>query len=65
MSVSPAISPAASGNIDRMPLAASFRITGCTTWFSPSSKKWRLAWKLELIQHGNPQWRDLFNDLVA
>ncbi len=23
-------------------------------------KKWRRAWKLELIERGNPQWRDLY-----
>jgi len=23
-------------------------------------KKWRRAWKLELIDRGNPQWHDLF-----
>jgi putative endonuclease len=23
-------------------------------------KKWRRAWKLELIERGNPQWLDLF-----
>jgi putative endonuclease len=23
-------------------------------------KKWRRAWKLELIERGNPQWHDLF-----
>ena len=23
-------------------------------------KKWRRAWKLELIERDNPQWRDLF-----
>jgi putative endonuclease len=23
-------------------------------------KRWRRAWKLELIERGNPQWRDLF-----
>ncbi|WP_328598428.1 GIY-YIG nuclease family protein [Pontixanthobacter aestiaquae] len=25
-------------------------------------KKWRRAWKLELIEKGNPQWRDLAED---
>ena len=25
-------------------------------------KKWRRAWKLELIEHVNPQWHDLFHD---
>jgi putative endonuclease len=26
-------------------------------------KKWRRAWKLELIERDNPQWRDLYADL--
>jgi putative endonuclease len=25
-------------------------------------KKWRRAWKLELIERENPQWRDLFEE---
>ncbi|MCR6645929.1 MAG: GIY-YIG nuclease family protein [Terricaulis sp.] len=25
-------------------------------------KKWRRAWKLNLIERTNPQWRDLFED---
>jgi putative endonuclease len=28
-------------------------------------KKWRRAWKLELIEQHNPQWRDLSDDLVS
>ena len=28
-------------------------------------KKWRRAWKLELIERDNPQWRDLYNELVS
>ena len=27
-------------------------------------KKWRRAWKLELIEPANPQWQDLYNDLA-
>ncbi|WP_301102758.1 GIY-YIG nuclease family protein [Propionivibrio sp.] len=27
-------------------------------------KEWRRAWKLELIEFGNPQWRDLYDDIV-
>jgi putative endonuclease len=27
-------------------------------------KKWRRAWKLELIERQNPQWRDLVDDLA-
>lgn len=26
-------------------------------------KKWRRAWKIELIEKGNPDWRDLWYDL--
>ena len=28
-------------------------------------KKWRRAWKLELIEHDNPQWLDLFEVINA
>jgi len=27
-------------------------------------KKWRRAWKLALIEKDNPQWRDLYEDLL-
>lgn len=26
-------------------------------------KKWRRAWKLDLIERMNPEWRDLYDDL--
>jgi len=26
-------------------------------------KKWRRAWKIALIERGNPEWRDLWFDL--
>ena len=29
-----------------------------------SIKNWRRAWKLELIEEGNPEWRDLHEDIV-
>jgi hypothetical protein len=36
-----------------------------TPWRPPScAKKWRRAWKLELIESHNPQWRDLYDELV-
>jgi putative endonuclease len=28
-------------------------------------KKWRRAWKLELIEQGNPEWSDLFEHLLG
>ena len=27
-------------------------------------KKWRRAWKLELIERHNPEWRDLYDELA-
>jgi putative endonuclease len=27
-------------------------------------KKWRRRWKIELIEEKNPEWKDLFLDLV-
>lgn len=27
-------------------------------------KKWRRAWKVDLIEKGNPEWLDLFDTLV-
>jgi putative endonuclease len=27
-------------------------------------KKWRRAWKLELIERANPQWLDLYEQLL-
>jgi len=27
-------------------------------------KKWRRAWKLELIERDNPQWHDLYDQLT-
>jgi putative endonuclease len=28
-------------------------------------KKWRRAWKLEMIEHGNPDWVDLYETIVG
>ena len=27
-------------------------------------KKWNRAWKLRLIERGNPEWRDLWTEIV-
>ena len=27
-------------------------------------KEWKRAWKIELIEKSNPNWRDLYGDLV-
>ncbi len=28
-------------------------------------KKWRRAWKIELIENSNPEWRDLYDEINA
>jgi putative endonuclease len=45
-------------------------------WFEPHTdveaailrekeiKKWRRAWKLALIEKDNPQWRDLYEEVI-
>ena len=27
-------------------------------------KRWRRSWKVQLIETGNPQWRDLYGDII-
>ena len=27
-------------------------------------KKWKRAWKLELIEEGNPEWEDLYEEIA-
>ena len=29
-----------------------------------SIKRWKRAWKVELIEKNNPEWKDLYNELV-
>jgi putative endonuclease len=28
-------------------------------------KKWRRAWKIELIESANPDWRDLYSEITS
>jgi len=28
-------------------------------------KEWRRVWKLELIEQANPEWRDLYQEILA
>ena len=28
-------------------------------------KRWRRAWKVQLIERANPEWRDRYDDLVS
>jgi len=33
-------------------------------WREKRLKKWNREWKLQLIERENPEWRDLYPDLV-
>ena len=33
--------------------------------FEKRLKRWHRTWKIELIQKKNPEWRDLYDDLLA
>jgi putative endonuclease len=33
-------------------------------WREKRLKKWKRAWKIRLIESENPEWRDLYKDLV-
>ena len=33
--------------------------------FEKRLKRWRRAWKIELIERTNPEWRDLYEDIQA
>lgn len=28
-------------------------------------KKWKRAWNIELIEEGNPHWRDLYDEVIG
>ena len=30
-----------------------------------SIKEWKRAWKIELIEAANPEWRDLYEDILG
>jgi putative endonuclease len=34
-------------------------------WREKTIKQWKRAWKLRLIEEMNPDWRDLYGDLVT
>ncbi|MEN3974597.1 GIY-YIG nuclease family protein [Emcibacter sp. SYSU 3D8] len=34
-------------------------------WREKALKKWRRAWKLQLIEQANPAWRDLYDDIAG
>ncbi len=35
-----------------------------TIWREKCIKKWKRQWKINLIEESNPDWKDLYNELV-
>ncbi|WP_283418925.1 GIY-YIG nuclease family protein [Sphingopyxis sp. Geo48] len=54
---------AAKYEVDRLVHAEAFADVNDAIAREKSIKKWRRAWKLELIERGNPQWLDLYDRL--
>ncbi|WP_428630498.1 GIY-YIG nuclease family protein [Sphingopyxis sp.] len=51
--------------VDRLVHAEAFADVNEAIAREKAIKKWRRAWKLELIEHSNPQWLDLYDRLNA
>ena len=52
-------------HIDRLVHVESFKDVNEAIAREKALKKWRRAWKLELIERDNPQWLDLFEVINA
>jgi len=50
-------------NAIRLVYAASFDAIEDAIAQEKRIKKWRRVWKFDLIEEGNPHWRDLYDDL--
>lgn len=50
-------------NIDRLVCYESYQYIQDAISRGKQLKKWNRAWKIELIEKGNPTWRDLFHDM--
>ena len=71
ISASRAILRVVLGNVDQMLSGDLFAISARRVSRDPDAilrekrlKKWRRARKLELIERHNPQWRDLYDELM-
>ena len=36
----------------------------CVYILAKAIKEWKRLWKVELIEKGNPTWRDLYDEIV-
>ena len=56
---------AAKYGVDRLVHAEHFERIDEAIAREKALKKWRRAWKLELIERGNPDWSDLFDHVLG
>lgn len=50
--------------VDKLVYFEEFSDVGDAIYREKCIKKWRRAWKLELIEKDNPGWKDLFYELL-
>ncbi len=51
--------------VRRLVYYETFRHVGDAILREKQLKAWKRQWKLRLIEQDNPQWRDLYDDLVG
>ncbi|MGO4172378.1 GIY-YIG nuclease family protein [Bosea sp. TAF32] len=50
-------------NLDKLVWFETFDHIDLAIQRETSLKRWNREWKIELIENGNPNWRDLFEDI--
>jgi len=51
-------------NINKLVYYEPYRFINDAITREKQMKKWRRKWKIELIEKENPNWKDLFNDML-
>jgi len=51
--------------VDKLVYLAEFSLILEAREYEGKLKRWRRAWKLQLIEKANPDWRDLSQDLLV
>ena len=52
-------------NVNRLVHIETFSDIGAAIAREKAIKRWKRSWKLELIEQANPDWRDLFADVLG
>ena len=50
-------------NLDKLVYCEAFADAESAIAREKQMKKWKRAWKTRLIEDGNPEWRDLFDEI--